>query len=57
MNKKMNLFFIVMDIILGLINLALYFVNYRPMSMFAAGFCIAAGIFLFIVRCFVDKED
>lgn len=57
MDKKMNLFFVVMDIILGLINLALYFMNYRPMSMFAAGFCIAGGIFLFIERCFVDKED
>ena len=56
MDKKINLFFAVMDIILGLINLALYFVHYRPMSMFAAGFCIAYGICLGIERLWVDKE-
>ncbi len=57
MDKKMNLFFVVADIVLGLINLALYFVNYRPMSMFAAGFCIAWGICLGIERLWVSKED
>lgn len=57
MNKKMNLFFVVTDIVLGLINLALYFVNYRPMSIFTAGFCIAYGICLGVERLWVDKEN
>lgn len=56
MDKKMYIFFVVVDIVLGLIDLALYFVNYRPMNMFAAGFCIAYGICLGIERLWV-RED
>ncbi len=56
MDKKMYIFFVVADIVLGLINLVLYYVNPRPINMFAAGFCVACGICLGIEWLWV-KED